>query len=228
MADVTVAIPVGPRASACTWLPEAIASVRNQVGYGDAEILLIDDMHGTEHDGCALGFFKRAGDVPVWSSPWRLGVAHAFNFGVALAKTELVIMLGADDTLEPEAVQRALEAWSNVGVDAYYYFGVRYMDTGETQTVPCGEAMVSKGLWRKTGGFPVESEVGACDAALISIMLVHMPELLIPIADGAPLVNYRRHEDTDTASRGAWQGPIIESRNILTQQFRTPQWGRYA
>ncbi len=214
---VTVAIPVGPNPNACRWLDDALASVDNQTE--TADILVISDMH----DECST----INSDVRVWRAPWRLGVAHAFNFGVALAKTELVIMLGADDTLEPTAVERALEAWDTHGIDAYYYFGVRYMDTGEEQTLPCGEAMVSKGLWRKTGGFPVESEVGACDAAFISILMVHHPELLVPIAKGAPLVNYRRHEDTDTASRGDWQGPILMSRHILTKNWTKPNWGRY-
>lgn len=221
---MTVVIPVGPSLNACRWIGETLESVADQTE--DVNILLIDDMHGIREHKCVSSY--QVADSSIWKAPWRLGVAHAFNFGVALAPTELVIMLGADDTLEPTAAAHALRAWDQHGIDAYYYFGVRYMDTGEEQTLACGEAMVSKGLWRKTGGFPVESEVGACDAALISIMMVHFPELLVPIANGKPLVNYRRHADTDTASRGEWQGPILIARHLLTKNFVKPDWGRYA
>lgn len=218
---VTVAIPIGPSHNACRYLPEALRSVANQTI--KPQLLLIDDMHDIQ----SHHVFDEV-DIKIWRAPWRLGVAHAFNACVALADTDLVIMLGADDVLEPNAVEKALETYAANKVDAYYYFGVRYMDTGEEQTVPCGEAMVTKGLWDKTGGFPVESAVGAPDAALMSIMLVHMPELLIPIADGYPLVNYRRHAETDTAGRGPWQGPILASRDILTQTWKSPAWGRYS
>lgn len=241
---VTVVIPVGPNLAHRQWLDAAIQSVWDQT-IEVADILLIDDMaaipgldaapteHVTAHRHPLL--FIDNVDSPydqcyAWRAPWRLGVAHAFNVGVALAPTELVFMLGADDTMEPTCLERALEAYEkNKRQDAYYYVGIRYTDTGELQSEPCGEAMVTKGLWRKTGGFPVESAVGAPDCALISVMMVHMADRLVPVADGAPLVNYRRHADTDTATRPvAWQGPILSSRDILTTTWKQPAWGRYA
>lgn len=224
--EITVVVPVGPSKNACMFLPETLASIANQT-MKPSHVLVVDDMHGLSENHCAFGSHK-IDNFGIWRSPWRLGVAHAFNVGVALAETRLVVMIGADDTFEPTAIERAWNTWqASRHEDAYYYFGVRYMDTDEIQTVPCGEAMVTKGLWDITGGFPVESAVGAPDAALISIMLVYMPHLLIPIANGAPLVNYRRWAETDTASRAPWQGPIIESRNILTNNWKPTRWGRY-
>jgi len=165
----------------------------------------------------------------VWRSPWRLGIPHAFNFGVALAPTEWVAMLGADDTMEPDAIERALhyirQDDPHVQANTYYGFPVRYMDTGEEQSVPCGEAVVSKTLWKRTGGFPVESASGACDAAFLS-SIWNSDEFKITMLGARPLVNYRRHADTDTASRGNWQGVILETRNLLTP-LRKPEWGRY-
>lgn len=165
----------------------------------------------------------------IWYSPWRLGVAHAFNFGVAIARNELVFMLGSDDYLEPTALEEAVRTWQDAErQDGYYYATVRYLDERPQpiQTEPCGAAMVTKGCWRLTGGFAVESAVGTSDANLISQMLVHNAVPLIPIAPGRPLYNYRPHGNTDTASKGPWQGVIIETRNLLTQAWQPPAWGR--
>lgn len=218
---ITVAIPVGPERHHADYLEEALASVRAQTV--PAEILLIDDMHGLPDR--TIGSW----DCGLWRAPWRLGVGSAFNMGVALARTELVFLLGADDTMEPQCLEQAVSTWEQNGRQpAYYYAGVRYMDTGESQTVPCGEAMVTKKFWKMCGGFPIESAVGAPDAALISILMVHFGRHLIPIADGQPLVNYRRHANTDTATRPvSWQGPILATRDILTRTFKAPAWGRY-
>ena len=163
----------------------------------------------------------------IWRSPWRVGVAAAFNFGVALARGSLVFLLGSDDTLDPLCLEKCLDQWKrSYGADAYYWTGVRYLDTGELQALPCNAAMVTKEFWRRTGGFPVETGVGAPDAALISILMVHDPHSLIPVAGGEPIYNYRRHGETDTAGRGPWQGAILPARSILTENWKRPEWGR--
>lgn len=223
MAEIklTVAIPVGPRQEHGTWLYDAVQSVRRQTV--PCLPLIIDDMHGISLDD------PRIGGAPVWYAPWRMGIPCAFNFGVALAPTECVIMLGADDTLEPDAAEACLDAYENaVGAPDRTYFGlpVRYMDTGEEQYLPCNEAMVTKSLWKATGGFPPESAVGACDAAFLS-SIWNSDEFKIQMVGRKPLCNYRRHSSTDTATRPvAWQGPILEVRNLLTPLVK-PEWGRY-
>lgn len=213
---ITVVIPVGPFEANKRWLHDALDSVNGQT-MPCSEILVISDMADLSDQyipGCT-----------VWKSPWRLGVAHAFNFGVALAKNELVFLMGSDDLLEPNCLEECYKAWEkNHQADAYYYCGIRYMDDGETQTVPCGYALTTKGFWHRTGGFPIQSAVGAPDAAFISILLVHNSMSLVPVAGGAPLVNYRRHSESDTAGKAEWQGVILETRNIVTRNWVRPEW----
>lgn len=210
---ITVAIPVGPHPANRRWLSECLDSVHAQTQRAD--VLLIDDMG-------QLPDFSGVSGVRMWRAPWYLGVAHAFNMGVALADDPLVFMLGSDDTLEPTCIEECLNAYYAARDDlAYYYCGVRYMDTGELQTLPCHAAMVTKALWRLTGGFPVQSSSGAPDAALLSIMIGNYPRAgsLRQVADGKPLYNYRRHAETDTASKGPWQGVILQTRDLVTREW---------
>ena len=219
MEPITVAIPVGPSSANKQWLLDAIASCRGQT-HPPAEILLIDDM-------ADLSDVYLGPSCKVWKSPWLLGVASAFNMGVALASTELVFMLGSDDTLEPKCLEMCVRTYEkNDRADAYYWTSLHYMD-GEDQALPCNAAMVTKGFWRKTGGFPPETASGAPDAALISMLMVKMPGSLVGVSLGHPLYNYRRHQGTDTASRAPWQGVILSTRDILSANWQAPNWGRF-
>jgi glycosyltransferase involved in cell wall biosynthesis len=222
MSGITVVIPVGPAPHHQQWLHECLDSMRAQTRQPN-EVLLIDDMADLSPE-----LVRHDAGWRVWRSPWRLDVPNAFNVGVGLARNDLVFMVGADDWLEPNCLELCITAWEkNKNRDAYYYVGVRYTDGREDQTVPCNGAMVTKGLWRMTGGFPPESASGACDAALISILMKHHPRLLIPVADGVPLYNYRVHTESDTGVRGgSWQGVILPTRDILTRTWVQPHWGR--
>lgn len=225
---LSVVIPVGPRPDHARYLDECLESVAKQSRRPD-DVVLVDDMHGLPLKASAYPALR---GIPtrIWRSPWRLGVAHAFNFGVALASNYAVFMLGADDTLDHRCLERAeREYLRNREEDHYYFVGVRYMDTGEQQTVPCGAALVTKGLWRRTGGFAPETASGASDAAFISMLMVNGRNLgvdLKPVADGHPLYNYRRSETSDSAERASWQGVILATRDLLTSQFKAPEWGR--
>lgn len=214
---VTVCIPVGPSVANRRWLFDAVQSVQRQTLREPIELLLIDDMAGLPEPDLL------AWNVRVWHAPWRLGVAHAFNFGVMLAQHERVFMLGSDDWLEPTCLVQCLQTYNALLCPeaAYLYVNVRYSDSRPDQFVPCNAAMVTKELWRQTGGFPVESASGAPDAALISILMRHRPETLYHVP-GPPLYNYRVHDDTDTAQRGPWQGVILETRNLLTELWKPP------
>lgn len=222
MTLVSVVVPVGPHDANKRWLDECILSVSNQTwnknGNGGCHLVLVDDMADLDTSMIPSDLSRT-----VWKSPWYLGVAHAFNIGVAVAPSELVFMLGSDDWLEPECIEKCVEEYAARTGDpyAYFYVGVRYSDNGETQTVPCHAAMVSKSLWRRTGGFPIESASGAPDAALISILMGNYPRAgrFWPVADGIPLYNYRRHNETDTASKGPWQGVILETRHLVTANW---------
>lgn len=219
---VTVAIPVGPFAANKIWLTEAIDSA---IKAGAAEILLISDMAG-DLETFALLYPKI---TAVWETPWRVGVATAFNFGVALADNELVFLLGSDDTLEPDCLHECVKAYNKAlnPDQKYFAVGVRYSDDREDkdQYTPCNAAMVSKALWRRCGGFATETASGACDAALMSIFLGNRDAGTWHIVNGKrPLYNYRVHPDTDTAQRQSWQGVILTTRDLLTAQWTRPEW----
>jgi len=209
---ITVAIPVGPHPSNTRWLGECLASIAEQTALPD-EVLIIDD--GANLDA------SYAIAARTYRAPWKLGVAHAFNFGVALAKNDLVIMLGSDDRLMPDAVQACWQTWQQIhDPHGYYYLPVQYHD-GRLQHVPCNAAMVHKGLWDLTGGFPIEGSVGACDTLLINKMQVANGRLgtLYPVgAEAHPLYWYRAHEETDTNTRRKWHGVVAVIRNMLIEE----------
>ncbi len=231
MGSITVAIPVGPEKHHQAYLEECLASVAEQTVKPD-EVLLIDDMAGLPwRMDCRQGSFPPQEDyvVNVWRSPWRLGVGQAFNFGVALAENDLVFMLGGDDKLLPRCLEECLAAYEkHHRTDRYYGVGVEYSDDREDQYLLCNAAMVTKGFWKLTGGFPLESASGAPDAALISILSVNGLPSSVIVNETEPLYWYRVHDECDTAQRGPWQGVIIETRDLLTKLWKPPAWGRYS
>ena len=232
--NISVVIPVGPYQDDQRWLGECLESVRVQTHQAD-EVLLIDDMANLPSiDPLPAQTWP---PTHIWRSPWRLGVAAAMNFGVALAENDLVFMLCADDTLHPECLERCLETYEEEPEGArdlsYYFVGVKYLDGREAdeQYLPCGAAMVTKQLWRTCGGFPPETASGAPDAALISTMMVHSGAgRIVGVSehDRACLYNYRSHGGSDSVRRASWQGVILETRDILTREWMPPKWGRTA
>lgn len=214
MVSISVVIPVGPSEANKRWLTDAINSALDQTVQPE-QLIIIDDGAGLHKYDVPFG-------ARLWQSPWRLGVASAFNVGVALAPTNCVFMLGSDDTLEPTCLENCLWKYDHVARPdlSYFWVGVKYSDGREDQYLPCHAAMVTQTLWRHTGGLPLEAASGASDAALISILWGN-PDAgdLICVNDKQPLYNYRVHPDTDTAQRGAWQGVILETRDILTREW---------
>lgn len=224
---ITVTIPVGPFAANKRWLDECVDSVIHQDDPPD-EILFIGDQAIINWPEYTREVHRRSRiatgtyiTINHWETPWLSGVAHAFNFGIALAANEYVVMLGSDDMLEPWAIGDLKAAISKYNDPyGYYFYDIKYMDTGEEQSLPCNAAAVTKALWNKNGGFPPESAVGAPDTILISIMMGNGRDAgsLRHIESKAPPYLYRRHDQTDTATR-----PRIELtgiRDILTSTWR--------
>lgn len=190
-----------------------------------AEVLLVND-------GQPLANLNKYLDWPyvsLYTPPWKLGISSAFNTGIALAGTELVFMLGSDDTLEPTCLEECIDLWIKTNqADGYYSVPIRYMDTGEIQALPCNAAMVTKGFWEYTGGFPVETAVGAGDHIFLSICLANkLPVYLVsehqPIEH--PLYNVRRHPDMHGAGLlGRYGASIAEIRTYLTENWQPPTW----
>lgn len=219
---ITVAIPVGPEPHHQQYLGECLDSVRQQT-LPPAEVLIIDDMAGLP-----AGLDRTNGySMRTYRSPWHLGVAQAFNFGVALAENDAVFMLGADDRLFPQCLERCAAAYeARGGADLWYSVGVQYSDGRPDQYAPCNAAMVTKAFWRKTGGFAPETGSGAPDAAMLSALMVHDSQAIVSVDRDRPLYWYRVHEMTDTAQRGPWQGVILQTRDLLTARWHQPRWGR--
>lgn len=220
---ITIVIPIGPDEHAQDYFLEAVRSIGEQT-VRPASVLIVDDMACQDYRVMLQG-------VPHWivQNRWRLGVAHSYNVGVGSSTTECVLLMGADDTLDSDCIEDCWNTYEkrDKAGDTYYWLGVKYSDGREDQYLPCNAAMVTKSLWRKTGGFPVETASGASDAALISSMMVR-PELFkfACVNVDKPLYNYRVHERTDTAGRSRWQGVIIETRSLLTELWTPPEWGR--
>jgi putative colanic acid biosynthesis glycosyltransferase len=104
-------------------LADAVSSVAAQGNH--AELIVVD---GASTDGTA-GWLARSasGSTRYISEPDR-GVYDAMNKGVALARGEWVLFLGADDRLVPDALRSAADALRTLSGD-----------------VACGEARFSDG-----------------------------------------------------------------------------------
>lgn len=208
---ITVTIPVGPFPSNVRWLGECYESVLKQTNPPD-EILFIDDGADLDEDDYP--------EAEIWKTPWHSGVAHSFNFGVALARNDLVFMLGSDDKLLPKCLERCWEEWTRLKDRlGYYYVPVVYED-GRTQNIACNAAMVHKDLWKLTGGFPTECALGQCDTVLISIMMASHGKMgnLRQVGNEA-LYWYRPHAESDTETRHDFFAEMGALRNLLTMRY---------
>lgn len=222
---LSVCIPVGPDKVYRDYLQECLDSLKTQTVPAD-EIVLIDDMAGISQWGLNLEGLN----IRIHENPWICGVPHSFNFGVSLAKNDLVIMLGSDDKLYPWAIEDALKTWDKYKDPlGYYYFDIVYSDTGEIQRAANNCAMVTKELWRRTGGFPVQSAVGACDHIFLSMMMANGSKVgnIININSSKPPYWYRRHQHSATSNTNIW-GAVATVRDWFTNNHKGVLWGRYA
>lgn len=217
---ITVGIPIGPFPSCKTWLEECIISALHQLKPGDEILLVLDYTDLPEN----LEWVNTYDSISMISTPWRVGVAHAFNFCVSVARNDLVVMLGSDDVLLDGALEACRNAWRNIKDPlGYYWFPIQYSD-GEQQALPCNAAMVHKKLWDHCGGFPIETATGAMDAALVSIFMVHPDAGHMYRVCQDPIYWVRRHPYQDTSTKGPWQGVILETRDILAKTWKKPTW----
>jgi len=228
MDGVSVCIPVGPYAWYKRYLKECLESVMEQT-LQPVAVTIIDDMAGvTEEDLATL----EDSNYMVWRSPWLLGIPACANVGIALGMSDLVFQLSCDDKLKPDCLEECWAEWNRRKDPlGYYWVGVEY-STGETQALPCGHAMIPKALWKHTGGWPVESAIGACDAAFISAMMTHAHGedkmgTLYAVADGRPLYWHREHDEQYTKHQHTGPGAILEVRKWFTDNWEPPKWGRY-
>lgn len=215
---ISVVIPVGPYPANRRWLQESLDSVRAQTYKAD-EILIIDDMAFLEQE-------EVGDDVRIWKCPWNVGVACADNFGVALAKNNLVVLFTSDDWLYPWCLQNCIDTYQKYQDElGYYWFDIEYSD-GRIQRCASGPAMVTKALWKHTGGLPPEASSGASDALFNSILIAHHGEAgrQYQIISEEPPYWFRMHDECGNAYRGPWQGVILETRKLCSDLWKSPEW----
>lgn len=196
--NISVVIPVGPYPANKRWLKECIQSVVDQTIYPELQILIVEDGAKIVPEDIDIECV-----IDHYIMPWRTGISHAFNYGVMYSQYDLAFMLGSDDTLEPTCLEQCYDSYlKRDKADGYYSVPIRYMDTEEVQTAPCNAAMVTKGFWRMSGGFPIETSLGIGDSTLLSICIKHkLPVYWVgedTAAPETPLYNYRRHPDIHT------------------------------
>ena len=236
--DVTVLMPVGPNYNE-EWLKEAVDSVRKQtadvgellvVGDGvfiDVKKLFPDQMcseyYTRTHDFGKKYYPTYGGPlhgISFWQSPAKIGFTAIFNVCMALSKNDLVIYLASDDKLMPNAVELALNTYTaHGGLDAWYAFS--YVDSdGKEGMIPINAAMITKKLWYGVGGYPPAAFVGP-DAAVLSCLIKHAPERIIPIEPGIPLYWIRNHDQQETKTH-TWRfvDEMNSIRNKLTEDFK--------
>lgn len=216
--DVTVVVPVGPHCAYRDYLGECLQSIREQT-VQPQEIIVVDDMAGLP----AYSF----PDCRIIKNDWLQGAADSWNRGVANAITNPVFLMGSDDKLMPTCLeecmaeyerQQKLDAWYNVTIE---------LQNGETSWLFNNAAMVTKGLWNMTGGFPPSAFAGP-DALLLSIMMVHMSKRMVQVKQGTPLYWCRQHPEQDTLRNAArFNQPTIDIRNIETRDWKPPFWTGY-
>lgn len=248
MPNVSVVIPVGPDPIYRQLVPDAINSVFEQT-VPVKEILILDDQahikspewykwfdrfpeyplvfSGTDsrYNKNLWVYTKPPKEYEIWISkydtPWRLGFAATFNCGVAMALTDLVLYLAADDTLAPTAVEDCLESYDlNDQKDAWYALTYE-SPSGGICDIPINAAMVTKGLWRFTGGFPPSAFAGP-DALLLSCLMVHAPDRIIKVMPGRVNYHIREHPQQETKRQMGFyaaSGVVEIIRNMETQRF---------
>lgn len=225
--DISVVIPVGTNPAYLEYLPECLTSIVEQNPGG--EVVIVDDMANLPYNLRKAYLSKgRLGSWQQIKNDWLLGCSSSWNIGVSRASNEWCLLMGSDDYLLPGCLDACREIISNDPDPLGYYNLTCETSSGEIVTLHNNAALVSRELWRHSGGFPVSGSLGAPDAMLISIMMVHMSAHLWQIKEGIPLYFVREHEQQDTRRMaGAFNWEVIQVRNIETQRWIKPDWTKY-
>lgn len=200
---ITVIIPVGPKPHHREYLGEMMESILKQKYLPD-EVIFVNDGGPTLNHFASVMIGMKAWE---YQQPWNVGMVACWNCGVGLARNELVLLVGADDRLYGDCIDECYKAWNREQEPlGYYYLGVKYSD-GREQNTACNAAMVTKTLWKHTGGFPPQSAVGAPDHIFLSMLLCasrdgRTPARIIRVCDDM-LYWYRVGEQTET-TKNIW------------------------
>lgn len=222
---VSVIVPVGPDPKYKEYLMECLTSIVEQLEPGD-EVLVVDDMAFLTHEYFASIPAAPGAHIHYVRTEWWSGPFVAWNMGVALAKNDLCLLMGSDDSLMPGCLDALKQAYyHNQQKPAWYNLTIQ-LDDGTLHSVFNNAAAVTRKLWAWLGGFPPSASLGAGDAMLISILMVHGSDKLIQVREGTPLYHCRQHEAQDTLKQGAlFSYETIRVRDIETQRWLSPKWG---
>lgn len=218
---ISVIVPVGPNPKYREYLPGCLQSIVEQMETGD-ELLIVDDRADLEAEFFAPIPIPEGAHLYYAKNDWWLGCAASWNIGVGLASNENCILMGSDDKLLPKCLEACREVIQQPNYDPYGYYnlGCWVGEQNELVTAFNNAAMVSKKLWTRIKGFPVESGIGAPDALVISCLMAHASQHLHQIRDGAPLVWVRTGDHQDTRRTGGYFGEIISIRHRVTESFK--------
>lgn len=225
-ATVTAIIPCFNHGA---FLAECIASLKAQTVTTWRAIVLDD----ASTDGVTPALCDAQADerVQVIHVPQNLGRALVRNYGIALAETEALLNLDADDTLHPQFFEKTLPlllAAPDVGVvyTDYHIFGVW---TGKRTAEPFdlarlyheqyigGAALFRKSAWAKTHGYHADFSIGNEDYDFwLSVVEAGFRGVYVPES----LYNYRMHKQSWSATRAGGDDRVFRSRWSLLQHHR--------
>lgn len=160
--------------------------------------------------------------ISYYKTPWNVGVADAFNFGVGLSSSNLVFMLGSDDKMMLTCLEEVVKEYEKQGQKDAWYNVSSVLSSGDIINVQNNNAAVTRRLFEELGGFPPSAGVAACDALLLSIMMIHYPDRIIKVKEGVPLVFNREHEHQDTRKNMGYfaaSGVVEIIRDLETRRF---------
>lgn len=91
--------------NACQSLPKTLESIRLQ-SYKNIELIIVD---GGSQDGTLELIKSHECEIDIWMSEPDRGISDAFNKGIALSTGEYLALVNADDWLDPNHFQAAVQ-----------------------------------------------------------------------------------------------------------------------
>lgn len=111
------------------YLPKTLQSIAS-LTYPDLEIIIVDDGSDDVNSIEVLNSLPHQSNLRILRTS-NQGLAKARNYGVEQAKGEFVLLLDADDQVEPEFVNKSLEVFRRYANVGWVYSWVRYFDEGK-------------------------------------------------------------------------------------------------
>lgn len=221
---LSVVIPVGPFEADKRYLGECLESIKAQT-VKPSHVQFVFDACEVDYAWVrrTLGTAK----FDAYTTPWRVGYADAWNFGVAYSGQPLNLLMRSNDWLEPGCIEALRATYDRVGDDlGYYHLDVSSVSAGGVQEGPDNAAMVTRKLWRLVGGFPLEAGLGAPHTLLTDIILGNSGRAgnLHRVAGGA-LYNVRVHDGQDTRC-AAYQRVLADVRRLVADSWKPAEWVR--